>query len=229
KIFLLDLLFPKLCLNCQKEGDYLCSDCQALLDVLEFQYCLCKLPQRLPEGGKCKRCQNKNLSGLYFALSYQKPLTKILIHKFKYEPFIKELSKTLSDLIINHFQLLNKLPNFSEFALIPIPLDKKRLKWRGVNQAEELAKELSEKLEIPLLANCLIKIKTTFPQVELSEKQREENVKGVFACRNKEKIVGKKILLVDDVYTTGATMEEAARVLKKSGARKVWGLALARG
>jgi ComF family protein len=111
---------------------------------------------------------------------------------------------------------------------MPVPLGKRRLKWRGFKQAEELAKELSSFLKIPLVSDCLIKIKETLPQVELSEKEREENIKGVFKIKNDEKILGKKILLVDDVYTTGSTMKECARILKRAGAKEIIGIVIAR-
>jgi len=155
-------------------------------------------------------------------------LVQKLIRLFKYNPFIKELSGTLASLIINHFQLLDNPPDFKGFFLIPIPLEKRKLKQRGFNQAEEIAKELSKSLEIPLISDCLLKIKANFPQIKLSGKEREENIKGVFLCKNPEKIKGRKILLLDDVYTTGSTMEEAARVLKTAGAKEIWGVAVAR-
>lgn len=254
KSFLLDLFFPPFCLNCGREGggaSYLCEDCQALLPISEDRYCLCKKPVRMFKKGKCKRCQPKKLNGLYFSLPYQNFLVKKLIHQFKYQPYLKELSKNLASLIIKHFQLLDNKPNFYRFTphhslndsmnqkkstssgagfiLIPIPLEKKRLKQRGFNQAEEIAKELSYFLKIPLITNCLLKIKATLPQVELSEKEREKNIKGVFLVKNIEKIENQKILLIDDVYTTGSTMEEAARVLKEAGAKEVWGVVVARG
>lgn len=228
KEFLLDILFPKFCFSCDQEGSYLCKDCQSILGISQYRYCLCKEPKRLPERGKCPRCQSKNLSGLYFALPYQNLLVKKLIQKFKYKPFIKELAKPLASLIITHFRLLDNKPNLSNFILIPIPLNEKRLKWRGFNQATEISKELSKILEIPLVLNCLLKIKETLPQVGLIAEARKENVRGTFSCRNQKEILGKKILLVDDIYTTGSTMEEAARVLKKSGAREIWGTVVAR-
>jgi len=241
KKFALDIFFPKFCINCGAEGSYLCEDCFALMDILESSYCLCEKPFRLPFVGKCQKCQQKKLNGLYFAVSYQNNLVKKLIHRFKYEPFAKELSNELSSLIITHFSLLNKAPEFSDsakiasrfngasFVLVPIPLHKKRLKWRGFNQAEELAKELSKSLGIPLSSNLLIRLKETLPQVDLSKEERENNIRGAFAVINSELIQKKKILLVDDVYTTGITMEECARLLKDQGAKEVWGIAIARG
>jgi ComF family protein len=169
------------------------------------------------------------LSDLYYSLDYQNPLVKNLIQKLKYEPLIKELSKTLASLIIEHFQLLDNKPNFEEFILIPTPLEQRRLKWRGFNQAEEIGKELSEFLKIPLVSNCLIKTKETLPQVELSNEERKENIRGAFLLQNENLIEERKILLLDDIYTTGSTMEEAARVLKEAGAKEIIGIVVARG
>jgi len=209
---LLDLFFPPFCINCKREGSYLCEDCQATLEISEIH----------------QRFFSQNLKDLYFPIDYQKSLIKNLIRSFKYEPFIKELAKSLASLIIEHLQLIDNKPDFPDFILIPTPLDKKRLKWRGFNQAEEIAKELSKFLKIPLINDVLIKIKETQPQVELSEDERRENIKGVFSIKNKELIINKKILLVDDVYTTGSTMAECARVLKEAGTRKIIGIVIAR-
>ena len=152
-----------------------------------------------------------------------------MIQEFKYEPFIKDLAKPLTNLIINHIFLLREGNRFKESdVLVPIPLARKKLKNRGYNQAEEIAKKLGKELKIPVIIDCLIKIRENLPQMELSKEERQENIKGVFEIKNKEKIQGKKILLVDDVYTTGATMEECAKVLKQAGAREIWGVVVAR-
>ena len=155
KKILLQLLFPRFCFGCQKEGNYLCEDCRSTLEVLESHR---PYPQ-------------KYLQDLYWATPYRDALIKKLIRSFKYEPFIKELSKPLSFLIINHFQLIEKQPAFTNFVVVPVPLHKKRLKWRGFNQTEELARELSKFLEAPLISNCLVKIKETSPQTELAKKE----------------------------------------------------------
>ena len=223
----LDILFPKYCFGCQKEETHLCDDCKACLEISQYQYCLCKRPNLFL--GKCHQCKTKKLDLLYSSVAYQKPLVKRLIHYFKYEPFIKKLSQPLASLIIEHFYLLNKQPNFSAFILIPIPLYIKRLRWRGFNQAEEIAKELSKFLNLPVYSNCLIKTKKTLPQVELNHEQRKENIKNAFSVKKPELIKNKKILLIDDIYTTGSTMEEAAKVLKRAGAKEVIGVVVARG
>ena len=113
--------------------------------------------------------------------------------------------------------------------MVPVPLSKRKLKRRGFNQAEEIAKELSKILRIPLISSCLVKIKETPSQTELSEKERKEKIRRAFLVKEKQGIEDKKILLVDDVYTTGATIEEAAKVLKEAGAKEVFGMVIARG
>ncbi|MFH1656679.1 MAG: ComF family protein [Candidatus Nealsonbacteria bacterium] len=228
---ILDILFPKFCLNCGKEKDYLCQDCFSLIDILERQYCpFCHSQNIVVDGKTCNFCKRtKTLNGLYCAVSYSDNIIKKLINQFKYQPYIKELSKLLSHLILIHFIKLNKSLDFKEFIIIPIPLHKKKIKQRGFNQANEIGKELSKSLKIPIYNDILIKIKETPPQMELKKDQRKENIKQVFSCQNQEKITNKKILLIDDVFTTGSTMEECAFVLKQSKAKQIWGVAIARG
>jgi len=216
KNFLLEIFFPKICVNCAKPGTYLCSDCLSLIDISENIL-----------------FSSQYLSAVFAACDYNHFIVKNLIHQFKYSPFAKDLNQVLVSLIIIYFQNLTNKPEFftapKEFLLVPIPLSAKRLHWRGFNQTEEIAKSLSEFLKIPLALNTLIKTKETLDQTKLPEKQRQENIKNVFACQNKEIIKNKNIILVDDVYTTGATMEEAAKILKQSGAEKIYGVVVARG
>jgi len=216
KNLLLELIFPPFCLGCRKSATYLCQDCLALIDISNKIF-----------------KKTENLSGIYFACDYQNFIAKRLIRSFKYRPFVKQLAPTLSFLIITYLKNLEKQPEFlSEkqgFLLIPVPLYKKRLKWRGFNQAKEIAKILSGFFEIPLAQDVLFKIKETKPQTELAEEKRKQNLKGVFACQKPELIKNKKILLIDDVFTTGATMEEAAKTLKGAGVKNVWGVVVARG
>ncbi len=212
KRFLLDLLFPKTCFGCQKPETYLCQDCEAILEVSDIH----------------KKLKTEHLSDLYFALEHKKSLIKNLIQQFKYQPFVKELAKPLSSLIINHFQLIEKNKNdFKYFITIPVPLYIKRLKWRGFNQAEEIAKHISSFFEIPLINNVLIKKHKTLVQTELTGIKRKENVLNAFQCQNKEIIENKSILLIDDIYVTGSTIKECARALKNSGAKKVIGIVIA--
>jgi predicted amidophosphoribosyltransferase len=138
KNFLTDVLFPKFCFSCKKEGEYLCEDCKSTLEVSSIH----------------KNCRTENLKDLYFPFSSKNYLVERLIKNFKCEPFIKELSKDLACLITDHFQLIDNCPDFSGYVLSPVPLEKKELKRRGFNQSEELAKKLSLFLKIPLISCC---------------------------------------------------------------------------
>lgn len=124
------------------------------------------------------------------------------------------------------------LPLFEAAAslLVPVPLAPKRLKERGFNQALLLAAALGKTLSLPVDTNTLLRVKETKSQVECeTPKERQENISGAFALRENSNLKGKTILLVDDVYTSGATMNECARLLRKGGAREIWGVAVAKG
>ena len=112
--------------------------------------------------------------------------------------------------------------------LFPIPLHRERLKWRGFNQAEKLGKFVANRLEIPLASNLLIRTHKRMPQADISERQaRIENARGIFSIIKSSQIP-RKLILFDDVWTTGATMSEACKVFKRNGAQWVWGMTLAR-
>lgn len=232
KKFFLDLLWPQFCLGCQREGNLICPDCLSLIEVLEYQFCpFCKTAQRVLDKGTCLSHRSKHLKGLFAAASYHNFLVRRLIKNFKYQPFLKNLSEPLAFLIITHFSLIDKKEIFQPVDnsfFIPIPLLASRQRWRGFNQAEEITKILSLYFDVPYQVNNLIKIKKTQPQTELKEKEREENIKAAFRVCKPKDIQGKKIFLIDDVFTTGATMEEAAKTLKEAGADKVWGIVAAR-
>lgn len=232
KPFLLDLAFPKFCLGCNKEGAYLCQDCWHLLEIMENSYCLCQKPQLLlnPKIGKCRHCQEKRLLGLFFAVSYKNKIAQKIVRSFKYAPFIKDLAETMALVLAEHFVKSSK--NNEDFwansVLIPIPLDEKKLRERGYNQSEELARELSKITKARTFTNVLKKTKNTKPQMTSSKQEREKNLSGAFLVKNFAGLADKKIFLVDDVYTTGATMEECAKTLRKVGLKNVWGICFAR-
>jgi len=112
-------------------------------------------------------------------------------------------------------------------AIVPVPLHPKREKIRGFNQAQIIAKELAKYKGIELLEKKLIRVKNIPPQTSLEASERKKNVRGAFAVKNGESLKGKIILLVDDVYTTGATIKECSLALKKAGAREVRAITLA--
>lgn len=209
KNFLLDIIFPRFCLNCSKEGQYLCEDCASLLEILAYQFCpVCA--KRLINGQTCQGCQKKtNLNGLYFAVSYHYSLIKKLINQYRNQPFVKELSPSLASLIISHFLILDKKIDFSQFELIAVPTPRKKLKWRGFNPAEEIAKELSLFFRMPLIKNSL---------------QLKENL----ICPNPQQVKNHKIFLVNDIFIPGGIIEEGAKILKEAGAKEVWGVTVTR-
>ncbi len=114
-------------------------------------------------------------------------------------------------------------------AVIPVPLHQKRLRQREFNQSALLAKYLAKSLGIAMMLNCLVKVRDTTPQVGLRSQDRRKNIKHVFDLKQRELIEGKNIMLVDDVVTTGATVRECSRVLKKAGARNIYVITLAHG
>ncbi len=147
------------------------------------------------------------------------------IKRFKFSN-MSELSRFLSGILTKSEIVIDSTRETD--TVVPVPLHKKRLRDRGYNQALLLSRELSRTLNLDLEEHNLRRIKHTLPQVGLGKKERLKNVKGAFEVNRPEKINGKRILLVDDVFTTGNTLSECARVLKKAGALKVVAVTVAR-
>jgi ComF family protein len=228
---ILDLLFPQFCLRCNKEGFLVCPDCVSLIELNPFQYCpFCPVPNRVIQNGKCQSHQNFKLNGLFSACDYKNPLAKKMLFLFKYEPYIKNLGLPLASLIISHFALAEKQAVFEnpKAVFMPVPLFKRKEKMRGYNQSAVIAKILSAYYQLPFQKNNLIKIKNTKSQTEFSKQEREQNIADAFSIKNPDLISGKTIFLVDDVFTTGSTLEECAKTLKATGAKKVYGIVVAR-
>ncbi|MFZ3054748.1 MAG: ComF family protein [Minisyncoccales bacterium] len=219
---LCDLFFPKKCINCRREGSFLCEDCLSLIPINPFEYCLC---EKLEKRSKCENCKNRSLDRILSTTSFNNKIIKEAIHKFKYG-YLERLSIPLSFLVLSHLNAIDCQIDKS-FVIIPVPMHIKKKRRRGFNQSEEVAKIISESTGINL-SIALVKIKETKPQMELNRKERVDNIVGCFEVKNKKEIENKVILLLDDVYTTGATMNECARVLKENGAKEVWGLTIAR-
>lgn len=149
------------------------------------------------------------------------PITQ-LIHRFKYGRDVT-LAATLG-----HILASSVLAPGPHDLVVPVPLHKTRLRQRGFNQAAVLGKWLAGRRGVPLDPFVLLRTRATPTQVGLSEKERSANVAGAFAVRNRDAVRNRSILLVDDVYTTGATVAECAKVLRRAGARRVDVLVLAR-
>lgn len=165
------------------------------------------------------------LTGLIVAAKYEEPLPTI-IHEMKYNS-LKGLLEPLGKILID---TLNKVKLRGSFLVVPVPLHFLRKRFRGFNQAEELGKIVAEKFDWEII-NAIKKKWTFRRQVQLSGAKRRQKIKGKFNLDPLfgAEIKGRRILLVDDVATTGTTLNECAKVLKKAGAREIWGLVLARG
>lgn len=223
--FLADIIFPKFCIGCKKEGFWICPECFEKINFYDSFFCpVCE--KILPLEKICDNCKRKTkLTKFFSAAKYEDPLIKEAIHKMKYG-FMKNIAASLSTPIIKFLRQLN----FDEsFLIVPIPLHRSRERWRGFNQAKEIAIEISKSINIPLDSENLFRAKKISPQVEMSDYQkRAENIKNAFRIKNPEIFRDKKIILVDDVYTSGATMEECAKLLKESGAKEIWGIVVAK-
>lgn len=208
-----ELFFPARCFLCKKYGDLLCDDCKSLMDIS---------PAHRPDHG------SKYLADIYSACPYENKFVQKLIHGFKYEPLYYELAIPLAGLITDHFALAAQNFNMENFAIIPVPLASKRLRWRGFNQAEAIANRLGHLWQIPASSNYLARRRETENQAELTKYERRNNTKGAFVCLDNAPFEGRPVFLVDDVVTTGATMNECAKILLKNGARQVIGVSIAR-
>ncbi|TSC87958.1 MAG: comF family protein [Microgenomates group bacterium Gr01-1014_16] len=232
---ILDWIFPKKCVGCGKYGSYVCSDCEVGLWE-EEQICpTCGRNSR--NGLRHKYCKG-DLEGLTCLWTYE-GITRKLITKTKYNfyfDYLREFS-------IFNFQFSNNSQffNFQKFlktkpVVVPVPLHPKRLRERGFNQAEIIAKSFAARHSLACNSHLLSRIKETKPQVGRTREERLSAMSGAFTTsplplslfKEREIRTPSAVILVDDVWTTGATMRECARVLKKAGVKQVWGFVLAR-
>lgn len=214
----LNTLFPPHCIACGKADADFCSGCREKIPLLG----------------------NFSHFGVFSLWEYAHPHVRNALLSLKYKnkrTIAADIAESLHDALLEQ---LTERSAFTDpvshiqtpytYMVIPIPLSKKRFKKRGYNQAELLAKELIRKnpLSFNLETSVLYKIKDTETQVSVSNRaKRLQNIRGSFAVKNPEIIHGKTIVLIDDVITTGATINEARRVLLDAGARSVYGVTIA--
>ncbi|HYM65211.1 MAG TPA: ComF family protein [Candidatus Sulfotelmatobacter sp.] len=225
---ILDFIFPKRCILCKRGGSYLCENCFLKLSFDAKSLCLiCNKPSY--NNLTHPICLTKNsIDGCFSALSYNKTAQK-LIYSFKYKPYLTDLKNVLGDLfyesIIQNENFNNELKK-GNWIFVPLPLFLSKLKKRGYNQSEILGKVLSKKFNFKTI-NILKRTRDTKTQVGLSNIDRKLNIKDAFQIQNSEFKL-QNVFLVDDDVTTGSTLKEAAKILKKNGAKRVIGLTLAR-
>lgn len=233
-----DLFFPKKCLGCKEEGGYVCTSCIKRVK-LNRQTCIeCKKPaiDGMTHTG-CKKAWG--LDGVISVWEFQGIVRKALV-KTKYK-FAFQIAKELGGYVT--YFLKNKITALpQDTTLVPIPLHRRRQRWRGFNQVEVIGMSLAKEMGWEYHPNILERKKLRRPQTELKGSKRKENIRGVFALnKNYQSIVKspqsrtsslrgrqRSIVLFDDVSTTGSTLKEAGKVLKRKGAGLVWGLTVAR-
>lgn len=209
---LLEILFPSKCLGCKKGGEILCENC---IDGL-----------RLAE-----RPTEEKIMALY---DYRDPLIKKAIWKLKYyhSPYLgRKLGELLYLSFLEEIQLLKMFSEGHPIYIIPVPISNNKRKVRGYNQSEIIARGFCNFADINLFTikkDIVYKKANTIPQARIENRnKRLKNIKGAFEIKNMEQIMGKTIIIIDDVTTTGGTLGEMIKILKKSGAKKVVGFAVA--
>ncbi len=229
------LLFPNICQVCRLERataaeGYVCAKCRARVRFIEPPFCeRCGLPYPgdITTPFKCANCSDTKLyfSRARSAVTADGPVREV-IHRYKYqsalwfEPFLAELliSRATPELVRDKFDLI-----------VPVPLHPTRKREREFNQAERLAARLAAATAIPMKHNILRRVLHTRTQTLLSREQRTNNMRGAFAPGSSRRLNGARVVLVDDVFTTGATTNACARVLRSIGASEVCVWTVARG
>ena len=219
---LIDLIFPPTCGGCKKSGIRWCSDCQLETQNVRPPICeICGQPTQAE--GLCNRClqHHPQIKAIRSWAEFKGPIRNAL-HDLKYRRNIG-LGITLANLLV---ELVQKNPWKIDIAT-PVPLGKNRQKDRGYNQADLLAKPLALNLQLPYNPQILVRNRETQSQVELSLAERKNNLKDAFAA-DPAKVKGKNIMVVDDVTTSGSTLEACAIALLEAGAKTVYGVTVAR-
>ncbi len=234
---MLDLVFPPRCVGCRifdtaQPPRYLCKRCLGAIPLKRSYECVgCDVPT--PHGLTCRACiRTWALDQLCAVATYSHPTIKAALHAYKYR-FIPAVARPLADLMRRWLRDRTKR-GLSLFAanplVVPVPLHQRRYNWRGFNQAELLAHALAGTYQQVLRTDVLVRTKVGPQQAQTEDRnERLENVRGLFACPLPGIVRNRDILLIDDVCTTGATLNECARVLKDAGARAVAALVIAKG
>lgn len=222
--FVFNLLFPPVCAACAARvlcEEPLCGPCSSKLNLYRTFFCG-RCGARLPKEKKICHLDHPYILGA--AMNYHEPCAEALVKSLKFgrskktAPF---LAKVLAD-------YATPLLGEQHFLIVPIPLGEKRLKERGFNQAELIARSFAEKQNLRFEPSALRRVKETRPQSKLrGHKERLDNVSEAFLAKQNI-VAGQNIILIDDVTTSGATFYEAASALKSAGAKKIFALAAAK-
>ncbi len=225
---LFDLVFPVECIGCSKYGDVLCSDCEMSIEPLNKYICPVCL-KNCTAGQPHKECPSY-IDGLFVSCLENK-LVKSIVYGLKYES-LKILSETIAEVMIKKAEnspLLMSVFMKDNFVLLPVPLHRKKQWDRGFNQTELISIELSKRLNCSVVSESVKRTVNTKSQTRLSKEDRYLNTKNIFSVYNKEAIYGKDIIIIDDVITTGSTLNSLAKTIKQAGLNnRVYGLVFAK-
>lgn len=216
---ILDIVFPKMCAGCKREGEYICGSCRQKLVVPEPICPMCSKPSL--DGWMHPRCTKRcGMERLIVGLPYRGVVQQCL-KKVKY--------KSAWDILDFLYRLQTVDVRLQNCLITAVPMWREKERERGFNQADIVAEMVAENNKVPYLVT-LERTRETKPMFGLKKKERRENVEGAFKITYQQtnKLTGKRVILVDDVWTTGSTMRECAKVLKQGGVESVWGLTLAR-
>lgn len=229
--FILDFFFPKHCVGCNKVGSYFCPNC--VPNILQKDL-VCPKCERSSLGGVTHPvCRRKyGLDGLWSLGAYQDSL-QIGIQKLKYR-WVTEIAQVLSNLTLEYWAknsplILEKIKKDrgEGWTVVPVPLHWQRQNWRGFNQSALIGKNLAQSLGLEY-QEALKRVKNTKPQVQLKADKRRSNIKNAFTLNPSLLPLEPNVLLIDDVWTTGSTLQECCYVLKRGGVKSVWALTIAR-
>ena len=210
----LNLIFPNVCGFCNRiDKNSLCKHCEKMISKYKLNYI-----------ENCKDDKTKYFDFCFSALKYEGIIRdKIISYKFGEKSY---LYKTFTKIIINNKKICRFIKLYD--IIIPVPMFKSKQSVRGYNQSMLVAKEISRQAGIKYLSDALIKIKDTNVQSTLNKQKRLNNVKNAFKVQKQDIIKGKKIIILDDIYTTGSTVNECSKVLKQAGAKEIFVITIAR-
>ncbi len=222
---LLDLLFPPRCVNCQASNSWLCQNCLSQIVFISppvCQRCGTPVAADVPTCGQCQHNPLQYIDGIRSACYFDDNPIRPAIHLLKYRNH-KAVAAILATILAEAYRRFQLIAD----VIMPVPLHPSRLRERGYNQSELLATAMSYLLDLSVNSKALRRIRQTKSQMTLNFDERHQNVVEAFACENFNGL-GQTVLLIDDVCTTGSTLDACADALKKRGVAAVWGLTLAK-
>ncbi len=226
KQYIRDVLFPVFCLGCQREGEWVCHNCLIQIPPLTQTSCF-SCDASVSENACCDMCRKERCVNVYWSLySHQTSIISDLVEQLKYHG-ASDVVRAVSSLCEQNRYIQSLID--SADVIVPVPLHPARFRERGFNQSQYIAESIGSVLHLPVLSSTLARSRQTKQQARLSLEERRENVVDAFVCNSPEDVVGKRVLLVDDVLTTGSTVDACARVLVGAGVHSVCVLTLARG